>query len=184
MSTGTDRPHPATIYDVARLAGVSHQTVSRVLNGVDGVRPVLRDRVESAVRMLGYRRNEAARSLAGAPSCTVALLAVGQPGVERDGVVHGVHRRAWAAGHVVVAVLLDVTGDEATIEVGRALQVLAGQRPRGIVAVCDAGTAEVVRAALVLRALPSVVVRVAPAADPGTEHADGRGERAVDEVLA
>ncbi|WP_432876690.1 LacI family DNA-binding transcriptional regulator [Kribbella sp. CA-245084] len=49
--------------DVAAAAGVSHQTVSRVLNGSDLVRADTRARVEAAIAELGYRRNNAARLL-------------------------------------------------------------------------------------------------------------------------
>jgi len=49
--------------DVARLAGVSHQTVSRVLNGHPNVRPQTREDVLAAIRELGYRPNAAARTL-------------------------------------------------------------------------------------------------------------------------
>jgi DNA-binding LacI/PurR family transcriptional regulator len=50
--------------DVARLAGVSHQTVSRVLNGHPNVTAQTRLRVDAAIRELGYRPNRAARTLA------------------------------------------------------------------------------------------------------------------------
>ena len=49
--------------DVAALAGVSHQTVSRVLNDHPSVRPETRERVNDAIAQLGYRRNSAARAL-------------------------------------------------------------------------------------------------------------------------
>ena len=49
--------------DVARLAGVSHQTVSRVLNGHPNVREQTRLRVQAAITELGYRPNRAARAL-------------------------------------------------------------------------------------------------------------------------
>ncbi|HEX2131344.1 MAG TPA: LacI family DNA-binding transcriptional regulator [Actinophytocola sp.] len=49
--------------DVARLAGVSHQTVSRVLNGHPNVREQTRLRVRAAIAELGYRPNKAARAL-------------------------------------------------------------------------------------------------------------------------
>ncbi|HEX7856180.1 MAG TPA: LacI family DNA-binding transcriptional regulator [Sphingobium sp.] len=63
-----------TIDDVARRAGVSHMTVSRVLNQDGGVRPATRERVNAAIAKLGFVRNAAARSLAGAPQCRVALI--------------------------------------------------------------------------------------------------------------
>ncbi|WP_454932064.1 LacI family DNA-binding transcriptional regulator [Actinomyces oricola] len=43
--------------DVARIAEVSHQTVPRVLNVPDSVRPATRARVQAAIEELGYRRN-------------------------------------------------------------------------------------------------------------------------------
>lgn len=49
--------------DVARLAGVSHQTVSRVLNNAESVRPATREKVRRAIEELGYRRNLSARAL-------------------------------------------------------------------------------------------------------------------------
>ena len=53
---------PATIYDVARLAGVSHQTVSRHFRGYEGIRPETRERVTHALENLDYRPNMTARS--------------------------------------------------------------------------------------------------------------------------
>jgi len=53
-----------TIRDVAALAGVSHQTVSRVINGHERVTPETRQRVMRAIDDLGYRPNEVARSMA------------------------------------------------------------------------------------------------------------------------
>jgi DNA-binding LacI/PurR family transcriptional regulator len=49
--------------DVARLAGVSQKTVSRVMNNEPYVSPAVRDRVLAAASELGYRRNTAARAL-------------------------------------------------------------------------------------------------------------------------
>src|SRR5215213_2942779 len=49
--------------DVAKLAGVSHQTVSRVLNSSDLVRPETRERVRRAMTELNYRPNSLARAL-------------------------------------------------------------------------------------------------------------------------
>src|ERR687889_464768 len=65
---------PPGMLDVARVAGVSHQTVSRVLNDHPSVRPETRERVQAAIRALGYRRNSAARALATRRSSTIGLL--------------------------------------------------------------------------------------------------------------
>jgi DNA-binding LacI/PurR family transcriptional regulator len=61
-SSGGGRP--ATIYDVAKRAGVSHETVSRVLRGNIGVKPKNRERVEAALADLSYRPNATAKALA------------------------------------------------------------------------------------------------------------------------
>ena len=52
-----------TLHDVAELAGVSHQTVSRVINNNERVRPETRQKVEAAILELGYRPNVIARSM-------------------------------------------------------------------------------------------------------------------------
>lgn len=52
-----------SMIDVAKLAGVSHQTVSRAINRPDTVRPEIRERIASAIEQLGYRRNLSARAL-------------------------------------------------------------------------------------------------------------------------
>lgn len=52
-----------TIYDVATVAGVSHQTVSRVLNTPSAVAPVTRQRVLAVIAYLGYERNAEAERL-------------------------------------------------------------------------------------------------------------------------
>lgn len=62
-TTAPQRRRPPAMSDVAALAGVSHQTVSRVLNDHDSVRPETRARVQEAIVQLGYRRNSAARAL-------------------------------------------------------------------------------------------------------------------------
>lgn len=63
-----------TIDDVAKSAGVSRQTVSRVINGRNWVSPEARARVLEAVRLLGYRRNALAGGLRSGRSNTIGLL--------------------------------------------------------------------------------------------------------------
>jgi LacI family transcriptional regulator len=65
---------PVTLDDVARVSGVSPATASRALNGRDGVRPELRDRVLAVAESLGYRPNRAARNLASGRSSIVGLV--------------------------------------------------------------------------------------------------------------
>jgi DNA-binding LacI/PurR family transcriptional regulator len=65
---------PPSIRDVARAAGVSYQTVSRVLNNHPSTRPETRQRVLDAVHALGFRPNLAARRLATKRSFTIGVV--------------------------------------------------------------------------------------------------------------
>ncbi|MFB2555424.1 LacI family DNA-binding transcriptional regulator [Herbiconiux liangxiaofengii] len=66
-----------TIFDVARLAGVSHQTVSRVLNDLPNVRPATKARVQDAIKKLRYVPSPAARALVTRRSRTIGLVTTG-----------------------------------------------------------------------------------------------------------
>jgi len=72
-SGGAPTPRP-TIYDVARLAGVSTATVSRALNGTGKIAPATREAIDAAVAQLGYSPNTIARSLVTNSTQTIALL--------------------------------------------------------------------------------------------------------------
>lgn len=74
MSVSEGRQRPPSIRDVAELAGVSYQTVSRVLNDRGSLRPATADRVRSAIRDLGYRPNRAARALVTSRNRTIGVL--------------------------------------------------------------------------------------------------------------
>lgn len=63
-----------TIADVAKAAGVSPMTVSRVINGEASVIERTREKVQAAIEAIGYRPNAAARTLAGGQQCRIALL--------------------------------------------------------------------------------------------------------------
>lgn len=63
-----------TIYDVAREAGVSMATVSRVVNGNPNVKPATRKKVMDAIQRLGYRPNAVARGLASKRTTTVGVI--------------------------------------------------------------------------------------------------------------
>jgi LacI family transcriptional regulator len=67
---------PVTLDDVARLAGVSPKTVSRVVNGEAHVRGDTKAAVEKAIATLGYRPNLAARSLAASRSFLIGLISM------------------------------------------------------------------------------------------------------------
>src|SRR3954465_11094142 len=63
--------------DVARRAGVSQKTVSRVVNNAPHVRPDVRDKVNAVIEELGYRPNVAARALARQRTPAPGMLVVG-----------------------------------------------------------------------------------------------------------
>jgi DNA-binding LacI/PurR family transcriptional regulator len=73
---GAPRVQPASMHDVARLAGVSTQTVSRALNGHPNVRRDTRVRVLAAAAQLRFCPNRAARVLRGGRTHTLGVLAV------------------------------------------------------------------------------------------------------------
>ncbi len=72
---GDAKPRRPTVIDVARAAGVSVKTVSRVINNVPTVNPQIAERVLAAVAELGFRRNDMARNLrSGHKSVSVGLI--------------------------------------------------------------------------------------------------------------
>ena len=65
---------PPSMADVAEMVGVSHQTVSRVVNGKGRVSPRTRERVQAAIEQLGYRPNSVARALVTARSGIIGVV--------------------------------------------------------------------------------------------------------------
>jgi DNA-binding LacI/PurR family transcriptional regulator len=74
VTNAQPRPRGATLEEVARLAGVSRATVSRVVNGSPRVSVDVRRSVETAVEQLGYVPNRAARSLVTRRSGSIAVV--------------------------------------------------------------------------------------------------------------
>jgi DNA-binding LacI/PurR family transcriptional regulator len=96
-----DKARVANIFDVARLAGVSHQTVSRVLNDLPNVRPATRVRVEDAIKQLRYRPSTAARSLVTRRSRTIGLITTGNPDYGPSSILLGFTEAARNARYLV-----------------------------------------------------------------------------------
>ena len=74
MSISTEKGRAPNIRDVAALAGVSYQTVSRVLNHSESIKDSTRERVLAAIKELGFRPNQAARALVTSRSRTIGVL--------------------------------------------------------------------------------------------------------------
>ncbi|WP_420112694.1 LacI family DNA-binding transcriptional regulator [Pseudactinotalea sp.] len=91
--------------DVARLAGVSHQTVSRVLNDHASVRPATRERVLAAIEELGYRRNMSARALVTRRSGMLGIVASGSSRSGPAGTLGALEQAARAAGYFVTVAI-------------------------------------------------------------------------------
>src|SRR3954469_2228673 len=102
----TDRRRPAVMVDVAKLAGVSYQTVSRVINGSEHVRAETRERVVAAMRMLDYRPNSVARALATGRSKTVGVVTFDTTLYGPASTLFGLERAAHESGYFVSIVSL------------------------------------------------------------------------------
>ncbi len=116
--------------DVAEVAGVSHQTVSRVLNDHPSVRPETRERVLAAISELGYRRNSAARALVTRRSGTIGVVTTGSLLYGPTSTLVGLEEAARDAGYFVS--VATISGfDAATMH--SALEHFMGQGVEGIV---------------------------------------------------
>jgi DNA-binding LacI/PurR family transcriptional regulator len=90
---------PPRMEDVADLAGVSHQTVSRVLNDFTAIRPETRARVLAAIEELGYRRNTAARALVTRRSGRIGVITADMNHFGPASIMLGLESASRAAGY-------------------------------------------------------------------------------------
>ena len=123
-------PHAATLHDVAREAGVSLATASRVLNGSERkVADAFRERVERAAEALGYTPNMSAQATARGRSPVIALLVADIADPYFGQIAAGVARGADERGLVVT---ISITERDPERE-NRILRALRGQRPQGLI---------------------------------------------------
>lgn len=167
---GSDEPRAGgsrsvSIRDVAAAAGVSYQTVSRVINGHPSVKGSTRDLVLATITRLGFRPNRAARALAGGPVQSVTVLTSDTTRYGYAAVLQGVEEAARAADFAVGVRVVE-SDDPAVVqdavsratEPGGALIVLAFDR---------AGTAA-------LAAVPAGVPMVAAVETPDGDEGAGQ----------
>ena len=94
------KPTPkVTMADVARAAGVSKQTVSRVLNGTGYTSAATTARIERLIHELGYRRSGVARSLATNSSLTLGLVVPALDNPYYADIAQGAEWAAWTGGY-------------------------------------------------------------------------------------
>ena len=119
----------ATLRDVADRAGVTVTTVSRMLNGRVNVSVKTRDKIEKAMRELGYRPNEMARALAKKSSNLIGLLVPSAKQYFFSELIQEVEN-AVAANNCQ---LLLCVSDQETEKENAYIQMLLGDRVRGII---------------------------------------------------
>ncbi len=125
-----DVKRPATMADVAELAGVSVPTVSRVLSGAARVSPLRRERVEAAISALNFRPSAAARILASRQPKAIAVVAGDTSKYGYAETIRGVEAAARAEGFTVAITVVESPDDE---EVDLALRLVLTQAIAGVV---------------------------------------------------
>ncbi|RKS10074.1 LacI family transcriptional regulator [Nocardiopsis sp. Huas11] len=118
--------------DVARLAGVSHQTVSRVVNGHPNVRAETTIRVQRAIDELGYHRNSTARALVTRRTNVLGVIAFDTTLFGPAQTLAGIERAAREAGYFLSIVSLD---DVSPAGVAEAVDYLIQQSVEGCIAI-------------------------------------------------
>src|SRR5262245_44370682 len=144
--------------DVARVAGVSNQTVSRVLNGSLNVRQETKERVLKAMRELDYRPNTLARALVTGRSWTLGVVSFDTTLYGPASTLFGIERAAHAQGYGVSIVSVTSLDRESVLT---AVEQLRGQGVDGILIITpqEAAAEAVVH---IPRDMPVVAVEAGP----------------------
>ncbi len=107
MASEIAQARSVSVKDVARLAGVSEQTVSRTVHDLPSVRPETKERVRAAMRELGYRPNFAGRSLRRGSFKTVGVVMFNIAGTGNIDRLEGFSRAADKHGYAITLTSLD-----------------------------------------------------------------------------
>ncbi|KAA9149025.1 LacI family DNA-binding transcriptional regulator [Microbacterium lushaniae] len=121
-----------SIRDVARLADVSHQTVSRVLNNHPSIRPETRARVLEVMARLQYSPNRAARALVTARSQTIGILSASSTQYGPASSIAAIEAAARARGYWVSTVNIDARQPDS---IAQGLRHLTAQSIEGLVVI-------------------------------------------------
>jgi DNA-binding LacI/PurR family transcriptional regulator len=132
VSAELPKSRAPSIRDVARLAGVSHQTVSRVLNNHASIRESTKARVQQVMEELQYRPNRAARALSRGTSRTIGVLSASSSQYGPASSIAAIQDAAREAGYYVNTANLTSAEPEA---IEAALDHLMSQSVEGIVVI-------------------------------------------------
>ena len=129
----TEHQRASSMRDVAALAGVSHQTVSRVINGHPSIRESTRQRVLVAMDQLHYRPNRAARALVTARSRTIGILSTSAAALYGPvSSINAIQDAGRAAGYfIAVAQLADLEPES----IAAGLDHLLAQSVEGLIVI-------------------------------------------------
>ena len=173
-----DEPEPVakksrapSMHDVARLAGVSHQTVSRVINDAPNIRDETKQRVLDSMEQLQYRPNRAARALVTSRSRTIGILSSSRTNYGPAASIQAIEDAANAAGYAVTTA--NIQGFEST-SIVRAIDRLLDQAIEGLVVIAPQRRTFDTLAGMALR-LPIVTLQ-----STGT---DGDRSLSVDQIM-
>lgn len=190
MTSPTVRRAPV-ISDVAREAGVSVPTVSRVLTGAARVSDEKRERVEAAIQLLGFRPSAAARALVARSPKLIAVLAGDTSRYGYAETIRGVEEQARGAG---LSVTITVVESAEPTDVERAVGLVLDQPIAGIVVLkfdppgvaalqqIPPGVPTVAISGIRDRTVPQAVLDEARAADELVTHLLQLGHRTVHHV--
>lgn len=179
IASGGRRREPS-LADVARAAGVSAQTVSRVATGSDQVRPTTRDRVVAAMQELGYRPNGAARALKYGRYRSIGVIMFTLATYGNMRTLGAISDEATRAGYSLTLISLEAATQAS---VSGAFAQLSEQAVDGVVLVVPADIARG-RGVAIPPGLPVVVIDSSPdETHPFVDHDQAQGARLATEHL-
>jgi LacI family transcriptional regulator len=124
------RQHRVTIKEIARMCGVSTQTVSRVINRRPDVSPTTRAAVEAAIAEVGFQPSAVARSLVHRRSQTLGVIAAGLRYFGVAQTLNGITEESEARGY---ALLLKELANNETVDIIPVIEFLIAHRVEGII---------------------------------------------------
>ncbi len=105
--THPSRPRKPNISDVAQTAGVSYQTVSRVLNNAPDVSAATRERIQQIIKDMGYRRSRTATALSTSRSTAIGILTDGSPRFGPVGTLMALEKLARQKGYFTTVITVE-----------------------------------------------------------------------------